>query len=60
METVTIPKEEYLELKKYKIIVTVVEAAIHQDSDFHDLLVLSESCAENLWNNEYDSVWDEI
>lgn len=59
METISIPKEEYEALQKYRAIVRVVEAAIH-GNEWERLLASSETVAKELWDNKYDEVWNDI
>ena len=58
MSTITIPREEYDILKRCKEIVEKVETAIHEE--WNDFLPLSEKTAEELWDNEYDEVWNKV
>lgn len=60
MDTVTIPKGEYEFLNRCKKILKVIETAIHSPDDFQDLTILSERTAIDLWDNEYDKVWDKV
>ena len=59
METISISKEEYLELQNYRRIVKRVEAAIHSD-EWASLLSLSQDVANELWDNKHDEIWNKI
>lgn len=59
METVSIPKEEYEALKRYRAIVRVVETTIHQ-SDWDDFLPLAGEVAKELWDNNSDEAWNGV
>ena len=59
METATISKEEYEQLTKYKELVHVVEAVLHNPEE-EQLLSVSESTAQERWDNKTDEIWNTV
>lgn len=59
METITIPKQEYEELKKFKVVINLVESTLHRD-DWTGLSSLSADVANQLWDNQYDEIWNDV
>ncbi len=60
METIAIPKEEYRELKEAVLILELIEEVIHKPKLEEEILRLSEPSAKELWDNEYDEIWNTV
>lgn len=60
METITILRQDYENLKEAAAKMILIEEVIHKPKMEEELLKLSELSAIKLWDNEYDDIWDTI